>query len=249
MTADTIGGVWTYALELTRALAPHGVEVRLATMGAPLSAAQRKEVRAVANLSVSESNFKLEWMKDPWRDVRLSSEWLLRLADQFEPDVAHLNGYCHGALDWRAPVLIVGHSCVASWWKAVKGEDAPADWDRYRSEVARGLAEADLVIAPTRAMLDALAEHYGPQPNSRVVPNGRAGAPLSAQCDPRRQSRVGSPGRFTSRAKSEACQERAVLSAISVGSGGSPARTWGLGWREQRYMRRRPVMSLSVCRR
>jgi glycogen synthase len=188
MTADTIGGVWTYALELTRALAPHGVEVRLATMGAPLSAAQRKEVRAVANLSVSESNFKLEWMKDPWRDVRLSSEWLLRLADQFEPDVAHLNGYCHGALDWRAPVLIVGHSCVASWWKAVKGEDAPADWDRYRSEVARGLAEADLVIAPTRAMLDALAEHYGPQPNSRVVPNGRAGAPLSAQCDPRRQA-------------------------------------------------------------
>jgi glycogen synthase len=190
MTADTIGGVWTYALELTRALAPHGVEVRLATMGAPLSAAQRKEVRDVANLSVSESNFKLEWMEDPWRDVRLSGEWLLRLAEQFKPDVAHLNGYAHGALDWRAPVLIVGHSCVASWWRAVKGEDAPDDWDRYRSEVARGLAAAELVIAPTRAMLDALVEHYGPPPKSRVVPNGRDTTPHSAQYGPLRRAAV-----------------------------------------------------------
>ena len=34
MTADTIGGVWTYALEFARALGPHGIEVTLATMGA-----------------------------------------------------------------------------------------------------------------------------------------------------------------------------------------------------------------------
>ena len=32
MTADTIGGVWTYALELTRALQFFSVEVHLATM-------------------------------------------------------------------------------------------------------------------------------------------------------------------------------------------------------------------------
>ena len=40
MTADTIGGVWTYALELTRALQPHGIEVLLATMGARLNRGQ-----------------------------------------------------------------------------------------------------------------------------------------------------------------------------------------------------------------
>ena len=33
MTADTIGGVWSYALELAQGLARHGVEVALATMG------------------------------------------------------------------------------------------------------------------------------------------------------------------------------------------------------------------------
>ena len=35
MTADTVGGVWTYAVELARGLADRGVEVALATMGAP----------------------------------------------------------------------------------------------------------------------------------------------------------------------------------------------------------------------
>lgn len=173
MTADTVGGVWTYALELTRALAAHEVEVWLATMGAPLSSAQREEISHLANLRVCESSFKLEWMAEPWRDVQLAGEWLLRLADQIAPDVVHLNGYAHGALDWRAPVLMVGHSCVLSWWRAVKGEDAPADWDRYRDAVRRGLAASDLVIAPTRAMLDALVEHYGPVTQSGVVFNGR----------------------------------------------------------------------------
>ena len=32
MTADTVGGVWTYALELAGALAPLGVDITLATM-------------------------------------------------------------------------------------------------------------------------------------------------------------------------------------------------------------------------
>jgi glycogen synthase len=44
LTTDTIGGVWTYALELTRTLGEHDVQVALATMGAPLSREQRKDV-------------------------------------------------------------------------------------------------------------------------------------------------------------------------------------------------------------
>ena len=52
MTADTVGGVWTYALELARALEPHGVEIALATMGRPLSASQWQEARAVGSLQV-----------------------------------------------------------------------------------------------------------------------------------------------------------------------------------------------------
>jgi glycogen synthase len=173
MTADTVGGVWTYALELARALGRQAIQVALATMGGPLSAAQCAEVRSIPDLSVFESAFRLEWMEDPWADVARAGDWLLHLEDAIRPDVVHLNSYVHGALSWRRPTLVVGHSCVLSWWQAVKGEAAPDSWARYRREVARGLHAADLVLAPTQAMLAALERHYGRFSRVRVVPNGR----------------------------------------------------------------------------
>jgi glycogen synthase len=57
------------------------------------------------------------------------------------------------------------------------GDTAPATWECYRCRVARGLHGADLVLAPTQAMLSALERHYGCFPRSRMVPNG---------CDPMR---------------------------------------------------------------
>ena len=173
MTADTVGGVWTYALELARALAPHGVRVALATMGAPLTSAQWTEAGRIPNVTIYESTYKLEWMAQPWEDVARAGDWLLDLEGRVRPDVVHLNGYAHGALPWRAPVVMVGHSCVLSWWQAVKGENVPPEWARYRAEVRRGLRAADLVLAPTRAMLAALDRHYGPLPPSGIVFNGR----------------------------------------------------------------------------
>lgn len=176
MTADTVGGVWTYALELACGLAERGIEVALATMGAPLNPLQREKADRVPRLRVFESGFKLEWMEDPWRDVERAGEWLLGLEERIAPDVIHLNGYTHAALAWSAPKIVVGHSCMLSWWEQVRGGTPPEEWDRYRREVAAGLAAADLVIAPTAAMLAALDRHYGLAVDplrARVVPNGR----------------------------------------------------------------------------
>jgi glycogen synthase len=176
LTADTLGGVWTYALELARVLQQHGVQVVLATMGGPLTASQRAEICGISGLTVCESPFKLEWMEDPWSDVARAGDWLLGLEEAIQPDVVHLNSYVHGALSWSSPVLVVGHSCVSSWWEAVRGQAAPASWERYRGLVARGLDAAELVLAPTQAMLSALERHYGRLRRSRVVPNGRDAA-------------------------------------------------------------------------
>ena len=176
MTADTVGGVWTYALDLARALEPHGVQTALATMGAPLSPAQREAADSIQTLTLFGSKYALEWMPDPWDDVARAGAWLLELEKQIKPDLVHLNGYAHGALPWSAPVLVVGHSCVLSWWEAVKGEAAPPEWTRYQNEVRRGLHAADLVVAPTAAMLGALERHYGPLGRTRVIPNGRDAA-------------------------------------------------------------------------
>jgi glycosyltransferase involved in cell wall biosynthesis len=173
MTADTVGGVWTHAIELAQGLADQGVEVALATMGAPLNDSQREKADRVPRLRVFESTFKAEWMEDPWRDVEKAGDWLLALEERVRPDVIHLNGFAHGALPWSAPVVMVGHSCVLSWWQAVKGEAAPAEWDRYAQEAANGLAAADLVVAPSEAMLASLSTHYGTLGKTRVILNGR----------------------------------------------------------------------------
>ena len=173
MTADTIGGVWTYALELARMFRERGIAVALATMGAPLDQDQREEVRKLENVTVFGSRFKLEWMEDPQADVERAGEWLLNIERRVEPEVVHLNNFVHAALPFHAPILTVGHSCVLSWWEAVKGRPAPGTWIWYRDQVTRGLRDSDRIIAPSRAMLTALRKHYGPLPASGVIPNGR----------------------------------------------------------------------------
>lgn len=173
MTADTVGGVWTYSMELAAALEKKGVQVFLATMGASLSRDQLSDIKKIPGIEVFESGFRLEWMADPWENVRLAGRWLLRLEDYIRPDIVHLNGFSHGCLPFRAPAIVVGHSCVLSWWEAVKGSPAPREWDRYREEVGRGLAGARAVAAPTRAMLVTLQRLYDFTAPSRVIPNGR----------------------------------------------------------------------------
>jgi glycosyltransferase involved in cell wall biosynthesis len=172
MTADAVGGVWSYALELAAQLAILGVRTTLATMGEAPRPAQVEAALQIPELHLAESRFKLEWMEDPWSDVERAGEWLCRLEERERPDIIHLNGYAHAALPWQAPCLAVAHSCVFSWWEAVLGGNPPQKYARYRDEVARGLSEADAVVAPTRAMLSALRRHYGGPAHAEVIPNG-----------------------------------------------------------------------------
>ncbi len=173
MTADTVGGVWTFALDLARGLGSVGTNVALATMGKKMDAGQRADAERIANLEVFESDFKLEWMQDPWHDVRRAGDWLLSLESRVKPDVIHLNTLAHGALPWTAPTVITGHSCVLSWWAAVKHENAPSEWDRYRTEIKRSLHAADLVTAPSKAMLQELRNHYDLHGDGMAISNGR----------------------------------------------------------------------------
>jgi glycosyltransferase involved in cell wall biosynthesis len=173
MTADPVGGVWTFALELCAHLARHGVAVTLATLGVPLTSVQRSAAAALPGLTLEESAFRLEWMAEPWADLECAGRWLLRLERAYRPQIIHLNHLVHGDLPWRAPVLVTGHSCVASWWQAVHGTALPEEWGTYKLRVTRSLRAAQCVAAPTRAMLAQLCHHYGPLPLTAVVANGR----------------------------------------------------------------------------
>ena len=160
MTVDAVGGDWNYALGLYAELGTHDIEMLLAVVGPSCLNAQRQEAEVLPNLQLVESEGRLEWMERPWEDVSRSGEWLLELEQRWKPDVIHLNSYAYGSLPWCAPRLLVGHSCVFSWWEAVLGTSPFSEWNVFQERVERGLQGVNLVIAPTRAMLDSLRRYY-----------------------------------------------------------------------------------------
>ena len=181
MTADAVGGVLTYALTLASELAKSGTKVHLAMMGPKQRPEQEAAIRALPNIVLHESTYALEWMDEPWTDIARAADWLRDLEREVRPDIIHLNGYSHGAAGFTAPVIIVAHSCVLSWWDAVengaaangeRGASPPQQYATYREAVKRGLAAADAVIAVSQAMRTSLERHYGPLPRTAVVPNG-----------------------------------------------------------------------------
>jgi glycogen(starch) synthase len=173
MTGDTIGGVWTFTIELAARLTKTGSEVCLATFGGHATATQRAEVAKIPGLTLHDCNLKLEWMQDPWSDVEESRRWLCDLAADFRPDIVHLNSFGFGDMRGVAPVLLTSHSCVGSWWSAVRRQPLPLEWARYRSTVEGALRSADILAAPSRAMLEDIEASYGVSPlTAMVIPNG-----------------------------------------------------------------------------
>ena len=81
MTTDTVGGVWTYALELARALGRFDVATTLVTLGPGPSRDQWREAARIPSLDVLDAGFALEWMDDPWREVDAAGAWLLELEE------------------------------------------------------------------------------------------------------------------------------------------------------------------------
>jgi glycosyltransferase involved in cell wall biosynthesis len=228
-----VGGVWTYARDLADALE---AEVTIATMGPP--PAERSE-------DVLVSTYALEWEDDPWDDVDRAGAWLLELEEELRPDVVHLNGYAHGALPWRAPVVVAAHSDVVSWWWAVHGEPPPERYDRYRSAVEAGLRAADAVVAPTNAVLDDLRRHYRLCRERVVVPNGSSFEPEPAEKEPF----VVALGRFRDEAKNLAALERARAAStwplVTAGDGTALGR---LGRSEVRLLLARAAVFASPAR-
>jgi glycogen synthase len=175
VTADAVGGVWTYIRELVTGLVSRGVRVTLVSFGEIPTQRQTDWMDRLPNVDFRPTGFHLEWMQDAEEDVKLSSEYLATIVQEVKPDLLHLNQYCYGALDVAVPRIVVAHSDVVSWWVSVHGEEPKESrWiSWYRDTVYRGLMAADAVVAPSHWMLNALCGYYGRPPQSSVIYNGR----------------------------------------------------------------------------
>jgi len=173
MTADTVGGVWTYTIDLCKALEPYGVTVYLMTMGALVSKQQNLELKDVSNIVLYESNYKLEWMQDAEQDVLKAKQWVQSAHKNIQPHLLHFNNFGQTANNWNCPVVTVYHSCVQTWWQALKGERPPQEWDWYTKTLKNAIKASDIVVAPSAGMLEQAESVFGKFDNSAVIYNGR----------------------------------------------------------------------------
>jgi glycosyltransferase involved in cell wall biosynthesis len=196
LTADTVGGVWTYAQELVTGLLRRGIEVTLVSFGEIPELSQMRWTEGLHGLDFRPTPFRLEWMQDAASDIDDSSEYLLNIIRETEPDLLHFSQYCYGALPIDLPKIVTAHSDVVSWWQAVHGNDPPvSDWTRwYRKTVTKGLHAADAVIAPSRWKLSQIEKNYGAPNNSAVIYNGRTPQQFNPHAE--KQDRVVSIGRL-----------------------------------------------------
>jgi len=175
ITSDTVGGVWTYTQELVTGLLSAGHRVTLVSFGKLPIPHQTSWMQNLAGLDYRPTEYRLEWMEVSERDIEESKRYLELLIDEVKPDVLHFSQYCYGDLATNIPKVVVAHSDIVSWWEAVHGRE-PDDslWMRtYRETVSRGLRGADLVVAPSRWMLDQISKHYLQLAAEQVIYNGR----------------------------------------------------------------------------
>lgn len=212
LTTDAVGGVWTYTLDLARGLSTAGAEVLIVVMGPEAGPERLEAAAAAANVTAVNSGLPLDWLAETPDEVLLAGRKLAELARAQHCDLVQLHAPAFAAgCDAGMPVVSVHHSCLATWWAAVRpGEPMPEDF-RWRSElVARGLRASDAVVAPSTAHAHAVAQSYGLAATPLAIRNGRAAAESDVTDAATRAPFVLTSGRLWDAGKNVAALDRAA---------------------------------------
>lgn len=211
MTADAVGGVWTYAASLSSALAVAGCEVHMVTMGPRLRADQRAMLGDCIHLI--ESDLALEWQDAGGSDVERARRRLTLLESEIRPDIVHLNSFREASFTWTASVLVAAHSCVNSWGMVCGDADwlLRPEWLRYTKSVADGLDRAQAWVSPSRSFHCVVRALYAPRSPGFVIHNGLS-SDVTSGC--RKQPFVLAAGRIWDRAKNIAALNEAAAALV-----------------------------------
>ncbi|HKH34819.1 MAG TPA: glycosyltransferase family 4 protein [Beijerinckiaceae bacterium] len=183
MTADAVGGVWQYATDLARGLADHQIETTLAILGPAPTAQALERALAIPGLRVVITGLRLDWTAESPAEVAQAGRALADLARSERADLVHLNSPALAAeARFHVPVVGICHSCVATWWQAVRGGPLPQDFVWRTRLLARGYGRADALTAPTAAFARMTANVYG-MGAPHVVHNGRRARALSSAAE------------------------------------------------------------------
>ena len=229
ITADTVGGVWTYTQELVNGLVRRGVRVTLVSLGKLPRPEQTSWTTDLEGLDYRPTAYRLEWMENAERDVEESTAYLDKVIREVRPDVLHFNQYCYGSISAPQPRIVVAHSDVVSWWVSVHQQEPDRTprigW--YRDTVERGLSGAQMVVAPSQWMLDTIVNYYAQPKSGMVIYNGRT--PELFDADLEKENFVLSVGRLWDRGKqvSVLLDRNQAAPICVVGCGDEPRKQAG----------------------
>lgn len=222
LTTDAVGGVWRYTIDLASGLSAHGIPPIVAVLGPAPTQAHRDEANAIPTLHLVQTGLPLDWTAETPAALAHATNNLATLATLMSAQSIHLHAPALvGQAEWPAPAVAVAHSCVGTWWNAVRTGPLPPDFAWRAAAAAAGLARAAAIIAPSAAHATALRTVYGPLP-IQVVHNGIMlskqypepnTSPTPDPANPSRQTRdraILTAGRLWDEAKSAALLDQAA---------------------------------------
>jgi glycogen synthase len=144
-------------------------------VGPPPTRKRQGEAASLDGVRLSLIDLPLDWMARDEAALRDAGEALAGICTGIRPDLVHLNSPAHACAGrWPMPLVAAFHSCVATWWRAVRGDAPRPDDFVWRSRcLHEGLTNADAVIAPSRAIAEAAGAVYSGISTFQVVHNGR----------------------------------------------------------------------------
>jgi len=209
ITADAVGGIWRHALDLASELTRRGAAVCIVTWG-PRPAAHQRSEAAAASIETIHVEAPLDWLGGE-AALELAARRLDTVIRSWSPSVVHLNVPALAPrLTSANPCVAVLHSCLATWWMAVRRTPLPDAWQWHARATGDGLAAADVAISPSAAFADAMATVYGRLARLRVIHNASGARP------PRpKEPFAFAAGRWWDDGKNAACLDAAAALARS----------------------------------
>jgi glycosyltransferase involved in cell wall biosynthesis len=186
LVADAVGGVWDYALTLSRGLIQYArAHVLLVVVGPEPDETLAAGAAAVPDLEFRVLTGRLEWMEGGRDWLHAWRRALTSLAVEWRADVVHVNQLglaalgrdpALDALPRRPPVVLGVHSDVSTWWLWVKdGGHGPCtlpDYLSWQRDLARdALQLADVVVCPSAFLAGELVASHGLERSPVVIHN------------------------------------------------------------------------------
>ena len=207
LTTDSVGGVWNYTLTLAAGFVERGSHCVIAVIGPEVDDSKRSAAAVVPNCRLIETDLPLDWTASDYETFAASIATLHDITRANGADTVHLHAPALAIVPWSTPAVAVAHSCVGTWWEALRAGPLPGDLAWRKQATAEGLAAADAIIAPSSAFAQALQRVYQLEREIHVVYNGVGFRSIPAV---ERQAMVLTAGRLWDEAKNVATLDAAA---------------------------------------